>query len=657
MRKLFFICLFSMAAFCQDANTFGTKDGHLLDARDWFEAKNEPENVPVFHTDDQNRYLLFRIRQDDAEGLQLRFLNFHAGEGVKIYVYNNSGSGAREVQGPFTGSGPSNSGEFVSDTLSGPEVYVEVQIGQGYLAELPFELEITAFDHLEAKLPSAINLGEARGEVRTSIYRGQEVTHRVKDGEAIFEGDILMGRADLLERTSVEGRLLTRDSVAITSKQYRWTAGIVPYVIAATFPNAARATDAIKHWNSKLAGSLQLAPRTNQGNYINITDPGTPENCNSYVGMIGGAQPVNLGTYCSTGNAIHEIGHAIGLWHEQSRSDRDTYIRILTANVDPAMAFNFEKAGTSGTDFGAYDYGSIMHYPSWAFSKNGLPVIETIPAGIAIGQREGLSDKDVAGVKALYPAGTPAPLPTATNRVAITIATSQKGLMVKVDGVQVKAPASFSWEQGSVHTIGTEQTQLANDGSRYLFVKWSNGTVPAYSYTVPTAAAALTATFQQQFQLKASANNPALGSVKMTPAASDGFYAAQTAIKAEASAIGNACFVAWSGLLPTAGATVNLTLVKSTTIVASFASGAVTIQPLSTQFNAAGGVLSLRVNSNGSCPWRAQSSADWAKLGGVTAGNESGILTITMSANTTGSNRTAVITLSNVTINLVQPGK
>ena len=93
--------------------------------------------------------------------------------------------------------------------------------------------------------------------------------------------------------------------------------------------------------------------------------------------------------------------------------------------------------------------------------------------------------------------------------------------MVKVDGVQVKAPASFSWEQGSVHTIGTEQTQLANDGSRYLFVKWSNGTVPAYSYTVPTAAAALTATFQQQFQLKASANNPALGSVKMTPAASD----------------------------------------------------------------------------------------------------------------------------------------
>ena len=98
MRTVLLLCLFSLAALCQDV--FGPNDGHLVDAQDWFRAKNEPETVPVFQTEDQNRYLLFRIRQDEVEGLQLRFTNFHAAEGVQIFIYNNSGSGTRQMQLP-----------------------------------------------------------------------------------------------------------------------------------------------------------------------------------------------------------------------------------------------------------------------------------------------------------------------------------------------------------------------------------------------------------------------------------------------------------------------------------------------------------------------------------------------------------------------------
>jgi hypothetical protein len=100
---------------------------------------------------------------------------------------------------------------------------------------------------------------------------------------------------------------------------------------------------------------------------------------------------------------MHEIGHAVGLWHEQSREDRDLFVTINWANIQAGMAAQFNQHITDGDDLGAYDYGSIMHYPRTAFSANGQETITPTDPNAQIGQRNGLSAGDVASVAQMYP--------------------------------------------------------------------------------------------------------------------------------------------------------------------------------------------------------------------------------------------------------------
>ena len=323
------------------------------------------------------------------------------------------------------------------------------------------------------------------------------------------------------------------------------------------------------------------------------------------------------------------------------------------------MAYNFNKTTTStGVDIGAYDYNSIMHYPAYAFSKNGQPTIVSVPAGIAMGQRDGLSAKDIASIQNLYP--TPDKVApggqTAAPKVRITIATIPAGLPVTIDGLKRNTPLAVDWEVGSMHQMKADAKFTPQTGSKLLFAKWSQATVDTFTFTTPANATSITAQYIVQYALKATVNDKNLGLVNLTPKSSDDFYSADSMVQFAAAPAAGACFTRWTGLLPTAGPIVQLSVNGPATIAAQFQAGTIALQPISNQVNRNGGALSIQVNAAG-CPWRAQSSADWARLSGVIGGSQSGKLVITMQPNTTGQTRIATITIGGTTFGVAQPGK
>lgn len=263
------------------------------------------------------------------------------------------------------------------------------------------------------------------GELKTFKLRDVTFRYEVIDGLAIYQGDIVLGRAAELERLSAAG--LSAQGVIRTdasncpgwldwlcpNSDPRWQGGVIPYMIDNTFNAAERAQvealmqQAAVHYAAST--SLSLIPRTNESDYVKVTKPDDPNICgSSKLGREGGAQDLRLYPTAALGCLVHELGHAFGLAHEQSREDRDAFVQINYANVLAGDVYRsqFDKQPVHlFEDRGSYDFDSVMHYVAGAFAKapgcnntNRTPCT-LVPRDPSIntnrlGQRNGLSVGD-----------------------------------------------------------------------------------------------------------------------------------------------------------------------------------------------------------------------------------------------------------------------
>ncbi|PAV55908.1 hypothetical protein WR25_13368 [Diploscapter pachys] len=231
---------------------------------------------------------------------------------------------------------------------------------------------------------------------------------KVKDDPTMskyMEGDIAM---DDPKKFVEENNQLGRN--AIKQQYRRWPSAEIPYTLSNQYGNYARSViaKAMKEYHDKTC--VRFVPRDERRHqdYIYIHPD---DGCYSLVGKTGGRQPVSLDSGCiQLGTIVHELMHAVGFFHEQSRQDRDTYIEIVWRNVMNGADDQFEKYNLNVIDHlnEPYDYASIMHYGPYAFSGSGKKTIIPRKGGAEkMGQRIAFSDGDLRKINRLYTCNAP----------------------------------------------------------------------------------------------------------------------------------------------------------------------------------------------------------------------------------------------------------
>ncbi|MCA9069566.1 MAG: hypothetical protein KDA84_11615, partial [Planctomycetaceae bacterium] len=262
--------------------------------------------------------------------------------------------------------------------------------------------------HASEPFTSGTTSNERNAKIPLPFASEQSITFEMQGEVPVFDGDIALNLKPAkrskpsFQSFDNRGKPLASEGLQVEftasfrkGERYRWPLGIVPYVIHPNVGHALKREILLGVGEFDAATNIRLRPRTNESDYVEFIARTEQEIDGalgrSHVGRQGGRQFIELlqttdssspTKNAKKGTVLHELGHAIGLWHEHQRMDRDQHITILWDNItakkrkflfftlDDPIKTSFGRHVRDGIDIGPYDPQSIMHYsPYTSFSK------------------------------------------------------------------------------------------------------------------------------------------------------------------------------------------------------------------------------------------------------------------------------------------------
>ena len=254
----------------------------------------------------------------------------------------------------------------------------------------------------------------------------------------MFQGDMVMNAAQLkhMEESKLAGSFESTDIMenAETELQYLWPNNELKYQLDINISSnhKDRIRNTLKNLERNLGSCIRFV-EASYGPRVYVKD-NSSKGCSSEIGYQSKLkQSLNLAKNCMrTGKIQHEFLHALGLYHTQSRSDRDKYVEIIWKNIKNGTEDNINSNKINFMVYGGktyglpYDIGSVMHYPDYAFGiKDGrgsqhVTIKAVLPSNQdKMGQREGVSPGDIEMLRRHYECYKQTTTTTTTGRLKL----------------------------------------------------------------------------------------------------------------------------------------------------------------------------------------------------------------------------------------------
>jgi hypothetical protein len=101
---------------------------------------------------------------------------------------------------------------------------------------------------------------------------------------------------------------------------------------------------------------------------------------------------------------------------------------------------------------------------------------------------------------------------------------------IMVDGKPYSGVNGFCWVAGSQHTVAATLSDVFGAGTRWEFSSWTDGGAAAHTITQPNSGTSLTAHYNLQYHVSTAVDNQHAGTVRVSPASSDGYYTANSQV-------------------------------------------------------------------------------------------------------------------------------